>query len=288
MTSRYDSWLRWPARGHRAALGAVAAVAVLGLGLAGPVQHGSAGSARQAAGSATAGPPSVVASTLAGRSLTALLTRGAKGVTSAHISMVITSGGITITSTGAYRMSDGRVTAMELTENVPGTGAVGMMIVNGAMYIHEATLVQLTKKQWLKVSAQSSSPQMRSIAQQLKSALAGSSDNTPNSYAALGTAAISVTKDGRHVVGGEVTTEYSLVVSPSKLPASNAAAQAAKKVRLSSIPVKIWVNGQGRPVRVSEQISVRGVLASVNVDISGYNAPVHIAAPPASEVTTNF
>lgn len=49
---------------------------------------------------------------------------------------------------------------------------------------------------------------------------------------------------------------------------------------LSTLPVELWIDGQGRPVKVSGQFSVHGQSISSRAGLSNYNAPVHSTAPP--------
>jgi hypothetical protein len=46
----------------------------------------------------------------------------------------------------------------------------------------------------------------------------------------------------------------------------------------------MWIDGQGRPVRVSEKVTASGVSTTTTLDLTKYNRPVSITPPPAAQI----
>lgn len=73
----------------------------------------------------------------------------------------------------------------------------------------------------------------------------------------------------------------------SKLPTTSALSkQALAASGLKTIPVQLWVDDQGRPVKLTERLHVQGQTLHTVSTISRYNQPVTITAPPANQVST--
>jgi hypothetical protein len=55
---------------------------------------------------------------------------------------------------------------------------------------------------------------------------------------------------------------------------------------ITAIPVELYVDSAGRPVQITENLTVAGKKTTTSATISRYNQPVTISAPPASQVST--
>jgi hypothetical protein len=88
-------------------------------------------------------------------------------------------------------------------------------------------------------------------------------------------------------VNGVKTTHYKIVVDIAKLPANLPGKDSLGASGLSTLPLDLYVDDQGRPIRVSEDFKVQGQAVSTNVTVSRYNQPVTVVAPPASQVSTD-
>jgi hypothetical protein len=67
---------------------------------------------------------------------------------------------------------------------------------------------------------------------------------------------------------------------------TQAAKATLKQAGVMKIPLDVWVDRQGRPVRLLETFTVKGQTLTTDFNISAINQPVTIAAPPASQVST--
>lgn len=235
----------------------------------------SASAAKPASASPSASGP-MNAATLA-RTMQA----GTAGLTSAHLTLSATAAGQTLAGAGDETLSGGRLTALDFTEMV-GSMSIGFRIVGGTAYAKlPAAAGGSAGKPWVKASATSTNPVLRQVAASIASA---ESNASLDGYRALAQAATSVKSDGPSSVGGVSATEYSLVVDLTKLPASVTSTQALKQAGLTSLPVSLWIDDQGRPVQVVENITVAGKAVRTTVTIGRFNAPITISAPPAGEI----
>ena len=77
------------------------------------------------------------------------------------------------------------------------------------------------------------------------------------------------------------------MVDVAKLPADLPGKDALKASGLATLPIELYIDDQGRPIRVTENFKVSGQQVTTVVTVSDYNKPVTITAPPASQVSTD-
>jgi hypothetical protein len=104
-----------------------------------------------------------------------------------------------------------------------------------------------------------------------------------------------VTSTGPATINGQQATGYQATIDLDKVAAKQASAQAKQLIQLAeqltgtkTLPVQVWVDGQGRLVREVNNIDVTAVGQQVQskttLDLTDYGTPVDITAPPASEL----
>ena len=113
-----------------------------------------------------------------------------------------------------------------------------------------------------------------------------------------------ITTVGPATIKGVATTEYKATVDLTKVAEKKSpAAQAALKsleaqLNATTLPVQIWLDGQGRVRQVSEQVQVSTTAqssggttvpaasgsVSTTVDYYDFGTPVTVQAPPSSQV----
>jgi hypothetical protein len=265
----------------------VAAVAVLGpalltLAACSSTIPGQGARAGAATATTSAGAPQSAPTDAAG--LSALLRRGIASITSAHIDLDITVADQMVHGTGDEEASGGKFTALDLTETLPGTGTLRLRIVDGKTYAILPPALKTPGKPWVLLTADSSNPVIRSLSTSLSSAENAASLATPGLLVA---AAKSVELIGTESVGGTPARHYAIVVDVSKLPASYPGRQAITAAGVTTVPGELWVDSAGRTVKVVDRITVQGQSISSQVTQSRFNAPVHITAPPADQVSTS-
>jgi hypothetical protein len=252
---------------------AFAALATAGILAAGLTSCSSGGdtNGQGAAGGPTPSTPA---------QLGAKLLAGYRSISSAHLVLDISLAGTTVHGAGDEKVSRGKLTAMNLTESLPTGGSIQVILVGGKTYAKLPAQANTSGKPYVLVTPQSSNPIVQQLAGSLNTALSAASIKTYDTFVR---AAKSIKVDGRETVDGVGTTHYSVVVDVSKLP--NTQALAASGVK--TVPFQMWVDDQGRPVKVTENLHVQGKSLNVVSEINRYNQPVTITAPPANEVSTN-
>ena len=173
----------------------------------------------------------------------------------------------------------GAVNGMTMTERV----------VDGAVYIQSPLFAGLTGsgKQWVKVD-------LGDLGAGGPTDLGtGQSDPTKMLDYLRGLSA-GVTRVGSDDVRGVQATHYHAETSMAKVLASLPASQRrgfeaiVKNFGSSSIPVDIWVDGDGRIVRMvtatSLDVNGQSVQSDVQVDYFDFGVPVDVTAPPAGQV----
>jgi hypothetical protein len=216
--------------------------------------------------------------------LGALMKQGVSSITSAHISLDVKAAGQGINGSGDETFSGGKLTAFDLTETIGSTGTLRLRIVDSKTYVALPASLNHSGKPWALVTANSSDPVIKSMNQSINSALSSASLDSVSLFV---TAAKSVKLDGSDSVDGAAATRYSVVVDVTRLPGDYPGRQTLVSAGLSTLPVDLWINSQGRPVKVSEKFSVQGQSVSTQIGVSKYNAPVQITAPPADQVSTS-
>jgi hypothetical protein len=51
-----------------------------------------------------------------------------------------------------------------------------------------------------------------------------------------------------------------------------------------SVPIELALDQQNRPVRIAVNVHLGGLSTVVTIDVSRFNQPLQIAAPPADQV----
>ena len=254
-------------------------------GNAGPGTTASSGSPNVSGTSGTAASTSAPATSQSSSaspslSLAAQLGQGLAQAKTAHLTLDVSAAGQTITGSGDEELSSGKLVALDLSETVESNLALRLIIVGGKTYVRLPSTLNKSGKPYQLVSAKSSDPTIRTLASSLASTQSSAS---LSSVTAFVSAARSVKKIG---TSGSNTT-YAIDVNPAKLPGSYAGKQALISSGLTSIPIRLELDSSGRPVLVTENLTVEGQKVSTKITIGSYDKPVHIAAPPASQVSTH-
>jgi hypothetical protein len=137
-------------------------------------------------------------------------------------------------------------------------------------------------KPWLLISSTSSNPAVRQLAASLES-ITQSSDL--DQYAAFAEAA-TVEVVGAGEVDGVAKTHYVLTVDVLQLPNDTPGRQDLLSAGVVRVPVELWVDADGRPVKASQELTVQGQDVTTVVTLGDFDEPVTITAPPADQVAT--
>lgn len=250
---------------------------------AGSTAAGTAASTPATATSPAASAPAAGATPTTVADLGAELLSGARSITSAHLDMKISVAGSTVHGWGVEKVSNGRLVAMDLTENVSNAVTLRIIIVGGKTYAKLPQQANPGGKPYVLVSPHSSDPTVRQFASLASSATGVGSVKM---YGQFVRAAKTITVVGHDTVDGVGATHYTIDVDPTKIPNTSAlSSQALAASGLKSIPLGLWVDDQGRPVKLTENLHVQGQTVTMLSLIGHYNQPVTITAPPAGQVS---
>lgn len=263
-----------------AALAAATALAVTGCSSSTSGQ-GSTAPARSGPSSSAAANPNGMPTDAVG--LGRLMQSGVSGVKSAHVELSVTAAGQAITGGGDEQLSAGKLAALDITVDLPGTGSIEVISAGGRTYAKLPPALNKTGKPYVLVTPTSSNPTIRGLASSLQTGLSSAS---VGDYHTFVQAAESVRLRGSEQVAGVDTTHYSVVVNVDKLPDTVQGKQTLVAAGVTTIPVELWVDRQGRPVQVSENLSVGSQQITSKDVISKYNEPVSISAPPPGQVAS--
>jgi hypothetical protein len=215
--------------------------------------------------------------------LAAFLRDGTASIRSAHLELEVDAAGNTITGTGDETLSHGRADAFDLTETIPTVGDIRVLMVDGQTYVQLPAGINPSDKPWLLISTQSSNPIVQQLATSLQSVTSSSS---LDQYTAF-TQAATVKLVGSEQVDGVAATHYALSVDVTKLPNDTPGRSDILSAGLVTLPVDLWVDAKGRPVKVSEELTVQNQKITTLVTLGSFDEDVTITAPPADQVATD-
>jgi hypothetical protein len=168
-----------------------------------------------------------------------------------------------------------------MTETVTCVGALRMILIGDALYLKLPDSINPTDRPRVHISQQTIDPVLApfvSVLQQLQ--YAASMDRN----AVFACASDQVQNRGQQTINGTPASHYSLTVRIDRLPSDFPDLDVVKSAGVTSIPLDLWVDRQGRTVKLTEQIAVGGQQSSTEVLMSGFNKKVTIYAPPPDQV----
>ena len=224
------------------------------------------------------GAPSGMPTTTDG--LATLMQSGIAKATSAAFNLDVTIAGQALTGSGVEKLSNGQLTALDVSERLP-QGVVRVIMVDGKTYAKLPHSLNPSGKPYLPVTTDSSNVVIRTLADSLDSAVASASLGDIGVFAK---AAKSIKVTGGATVQGVATTHYSMVVDLAKLPDSFPGKQPLISGGVQTIPLELDVDRQGRPIQVTEDFQAQGQKVHTKVVVTNYDKPVSITAPPANQI----
>jgi hypothetical protein len=203
------------------------------------------------------------------------------------------SGPISITGTGQVDLATGDAS---LSLAIPPVGSLSILLVKPVVYLQLPASLGVSLpagKSW--VSIDLNSPAVSSALGSSYAQLSNSADLSTQELSYLqAVGAGGVTTVGPAIVRGVPTTEYAATIDVGSLGnQGNAAVRAAlqklgNSLHLSSIPIHVWIDGQGQvrqeDLTVAATSGSTAVSADVTVQYYDFGAPVDLVAPPAGQV----
>lgn len=208
--------------------------------------------------------------------LAARIRSGLAGLTSAHIAVDASQLGVS--SSGDFHYANGTATASRI---FLGTGQpVEVITVDSTSYVKLPAGENTSAKPWLKVSPDSSNQYVRGVAAAL--GVASAAGSIP-AVAGVVDSAASAKDTGTATTDGVPTHGYLIDVVPAQAP-EGPLGSLLRQLGQETVPIKVNLDEHGRPVRITVEVRLGGLNAEVTIAVSRFDRPVHIVAPPASEV----
>jgi hypothetical protein len=252
------------------------AIAVAGCSTSG-AGHPSGNNATSTTSASPALPPATDAAGLA-----ELLHRGISSVSSVHLALNVTTPSQTINSDGDVKLAGGTLQALDITEELAAVGKRRLLIVGQATYAQLGT-ANPAGKPWLLVTPDSANPTARNLAMSLEAVRSTASLDHISAFAS---AARSVTLAGKESLNGTPVDHYSIQVDVAKLPNDTPGRAPLLATGITTLPIELYVDGQGRPVKATQDLTVQGQHTTTVIAFSKFNEPVSITAPPPDQVST--
>lgn len=212
-----------------------------------------------------------------------LLHRGISSVSSVHLALNVTSPGQTINSEGDAKLASGTLQALDITEELGSVGKRRLLIVDQATYAQVPGAANQASKPWVLVTRDSPNPAVRNMAVSLEAVRKSASLDHFSTFAS---AARSVQLVGKESFDGTPVTHYLVNVDVAKLPENTPGRQPLLGAGITTLPIELYVDDQGRPLKATQNMTVQGQHTSTVITFSKFNAPVSISAPPPDQVAT--
>jgi hypothetical protein len=219
-----------------------------------------------AASTGSASPTSNAAAT----ALASKMRTGLADLTSAHID--VDAGELGGRSSGDVKYADGRATASHVTIG-SGAQATDVVTIGGKTYAKLPPGRNTSGKPWVVVSPTSKNEFVRGLASSLN--ISNAAASLPAIADVVATASSVQDKGGGH---------YALSVEPARSKGTTLGALLGD-IGQESVPVDLYLDGTGRPTRIVISVKIGSSSFPVTINVSKFDAPVSISAPPADQIS---
>lgn len=216
---------------------------------------------------------------------------------SSKMVMTIDMGALKMTAEGAfdYVAGAGRIT-MDGSALMPGLGSIEMIALDKVIYMKLAGIPGVDPaKPWIKLDLATLGKQAGVDIEALTEM--GSNNDPTASLQYLRGASDDITEVGKDTVRGVPATHYKGTIDMAKAAAQvpeqyrDAFEKARSKVGLTAIPMDVWVDAEGRAVKMvmvansPAKGAAPATAGTITVELFDFGAKVDAAAPPAGQVT---
>lgn len=219
--------------------------------------------------------------------LASMMQAGAAGVTSAHLAWESKVGDqVLLEMHGDEQLAAGKVIAMDVKETLGGD-VIRVVAVSGKAYVNVVSGPDATGKTWILASPTSKNPVLKSLAGSIASA---QQSGAADAYGVFVLAARSAKNVGTEPIAGQPATHYTVTVDLGKVHSpliTTEIRQAMSEAGVSTIPLDLWLDDHGRPLKVVDVVAAEGQRGTNTVTLTKYNESVTIAAPPADDVVSS-
>lgn len=205
---------------------------------------------------------------------------------SLHLTATAGSANEDETGTFAGQLDNGNVVALEARYTTKAQGRtiqLHMIIVGGQLYVERGQ----NGKPWVVATPDSSDPVVAELAKDIPGTL---NQSGAHQYVVMLSVAQNLKIVGQETVDGVPCVHYSVSVdtrsAAQKLPGTQGQQlQQAADSGVESIPLDLWVDGQGLARKLTDKVTTDQASASFELRVNHFNEDVHISAPPSSEIS---
>ena len=217
--------------------------------------------------------------------LAAQIAHGASQIKTVQGSLKATAPGLDQTSTFSEHLSGGNVTAIDdkISTTVRGTTTdLHLIYVDKTLYVDRGQ----NGRPWVVATPSSSDQIVAQLAETLPATLSSSGIQY---YVVMVESSRDLKLVGTDTVDGVASTHYHLTMDPrvmvDKLPADQQQAmQQAIDAGVDTVPVDMWVDAQGRSIKVTDSVTAQGQTANIDLRMNHFNEEIAIDAPPANQI----
>lgn len=201
---------------------------------------------------------------------------GLTGLRSAHVN--VDAGVLGGKSGGDFSFANGKATASDITVD-PGADATEIVTIGAASYAKLPKSRTTSNKPWVRVSETSKNEFVRALASRLTLNQAAASLPVLADIVATASSVHSAAPSG---AGG--AEHYSLIIDSAKSGGSTLGILLRDLGTI--VPIDVFLDSVGRPVRIHTSTKVGSTSFGFTVTAGKFNAPVHITAPAADQVSS--
>lgn len=226
-------------------------------------------------------------------SLAALVSEALQSTTSVHLVLKINSRAAgpvtqqqTISGEGDETVENGLAKDSQLILTFPQVGTERVVTVDGKSYVMLPPSQRTSSKPWAFVTKHSSNSAVRYLANALNSSGAFAGTDLAKTFLS---ASDRLTKEGTtQLDDGTQVVRYALDVLTSRLPNSYPTKKLFALVGVKKVPTDLAIDAMGHIRQMRQHLSLTvhqfKVTTNTEIEMSDYNAPVSISAPPPDQV----
>lgn len=223
-------------------------------------------------------------------SLAATVNKALQSTTSAHLVLTfdehVSTIRVNMAGEGDETVQDGKAKDMQMILTVANVGTERLVTVDGKSYVLLPSTQRTSGKPWALVTPNSSNYYVRILAQSMSATAAFAGTDAAKTFLS---ASDRLTKDGTtQLDDGTQVARYSLDVLTDRLPNSNSSKRVLRAAGVTHVPTELSIDSTGhiRQLQQNLSLAVNGikVTTQTKIEMSDYNAPVSISAPPPDQV----
>jgi hypothetical protein len=219
--------------------------------------------------------------------LAGLVSKALLSTTSVHLVLTINAAGQAISGEGDQTVEHGQSKDSSMILTIPGSGTERLVTVDGKTYVMLPTGQRTSNKPWALVTAKSSNRSVQILAQAMSSYSAAFSGTDAAKVFLSASDKLSV--EGTSQLGdGTQVVRYALDVRTDRLPDSYPVKASLVQFGLKTLPTELAIDATGHIRQLQQELSFKfhgvTVKTATRIEMSDYNAPVSISAPPPDQV----